>query len=1252
MRELGGYRLEKVLGSGGMGVVHRATPRSGGDPVALKILAAHACAGLARERFRREAEAAAALRHPNVVRVLDLGETPEGDLWLAMELLEGEDLGARLARGPLAADEAVRIGSAAAEGLAAAHAAGIVHRDVKPANVFECVDGTVRLLDFGLAVSIADAEATRLTAASTILGTPGYMAVEQVQGRRDEDPRTDVWGLGATLYHAASGRTPFAASSVMAELVRVVTDEPDELPASVPRWLREIILRALQKDRSARWQSMGELREALAGGLESEGRTASAPTIRAERSGETSGILTLWEEVRILSVLFVEDVGDLGAFEGAVRAHRGVPSALPGRRAAGVFGGQAWQGDEAERAVRAGLQVRAASAAARIGVATGRGVRARPGEVAGAVVEAARAALSPEGVGTDDETRRRIRGGFDLERDRVVAARPGRAVAGVRGLGGADTPLVDREGELSILLSTLRQVVEGPQSAGILLVGPAGIGKSRLLHELHVRLEEMAEPILYLVARGERHRTVQGWHAIAGALRLFLELPEGTAPDRARQTLLERCPSRPCAEFVGEILGATFPETPHLRTARSDPGVMHDRVVMALGDLVEDLTSRHAAVVLAVEDVHWADSPSIELVEVLLRRLEQRPFFAIGTARPELVAQLQEMRRIVLPGLSRQATRAIVRAVIGEDSSADRIHERAAGNPFFAEELAVALRQGRDPRELPTSVEGTVQARLDALPRRQKDLLRRASVLGRRFWMEALAAMGEGEPLSLLLRLQRRELVALEPRGRLAGVSEWRFRHALVQEVAYESLTEEQRVNLHRAAGQWLADRPDAPPMEVARHLEQGGEAAGALPHLLRAVEGAFREGDALLALEASGRALAQPIVRDEAFGLRAMRAEVLYFLGRGDEEACELEALASLASSRAQEILVHERRARYLQQRARYAEASQAVEAGLLLEPDSVALLVEDAFAKAHAGRPVEGFAPARRALELATGADDVVGRARALLALSFCHGTLGDVGAAMPLHHEVLLLYEDAGDPRNATLARMAIGYCSLLVGRYADAISELERSRDLSRAAGNRVGEGFALHNLGLAYARAGDVEAGLAAEIASFELAAATDHTRLGAYASWYRAQILFEAGRVAEAWDVLSDVLHRTEVAKGALACELGALSAAILSALGRRAEARDEAVRALALRDAAGGIGELEADLFLAAHDSGMEGALARGLESLMDRAGRISDPDVRRSFLEAVPAHARLLALARDSGLPGTPESRELLAAWNSRWP
>jgi tetratricopeptide (TPR) repeat protein len=785
---------------------------------------------------------------------------------------------------------------------------------------------------------------------------------------------------------------------------------------------------------------------------------------------------------------------------------------------------------------------------------------------------------------------------------------------------------VGREVESAQLDALLHKVIDESEAAGLVVIGPPGIGKSRLRRAL---VADLPSEVVYLEGRGEANRTFRGWHAVATALRLHLELPEGSAPAQAQAALLAAAPTRACAEFLGEIVGAEFPQTEHLETARADPAIMRDRIVMAFGDLVESLTER-AAVLLVIEDLHWADRPSLELCTTLLRRLERRPFFLLATARPELDLELPELGRLVLSGVSRQATRTLVESLLGDDAAAEAIHDRSGGNPYFVEELALALREGR--KDLPASVEAAVQARLDALGRREKDLLRRASVLGRRFWAEALVAMGESEPAVVLGRLRRRDLVTPEVRPRLAGTTEWRFRHAIVQEVAYSSLTAEQREGLHHVAGRWLAERPDASVAEVARHLETAGRADEAAPFWLRAAEAASRAGDAPLALEAAAKALDRPTEPGAAFRLRLLRAEVLTFLGRGADEAAEIEALASAARTDEERAIVHERRALHMRRRGRFAEAAEEIAKGLALARRSVPLLVGDAMLRSLAGRPVEALDPSRAALEAAHPRGQM--RGRALEAHAHCLVLVGDVGSSLPVFEEAVAIYDVVGDPRRSAGSRANLAYCQLLLGRYEEAEIALDAAREACRAAGNRVMEGYALHNLGLARARSGRVEEGLAAEAAAQGIAAETDQPRLGIGCRMYRAVILLEAGRPAEALETIDAVLETPEETLGNAAPELRTLRAAALLASSRAPEARREAERAMELREAAGGMEEFEAELALVAHAAGIDGALAAGLAALRTRADKISDPALRASFLERVPAHARLVAAARAAGI------------------
>ena len=209
MDEIGGWVIERLLGEGGIASVYLARGRGGRVPVALKVIVAARCTKEARARFVHEVRAVQKIRHPNVAPSSGSGRPGMG-LYLVMELLDGEDLDhGSCRRAPV---EAVRVGCAAAAALAAAHASGIVHRDVKPANVFLCSDGGVKVVDFGLAVRVHEvARRGSQGQPPIIVGTPGYMAVEQARGQHDEDVRTDVWGLGATPVHALVGRPPFEA---------------------------------------------------------------------------------------------------------------------------------------------------------------------------------------------------------------------------------------------------------------------------------------------------------------------------------------------------------------------------------------------------------------------------------------------------------------------------------------------------------------------------------------------------------------------------------------------------------------------------------------------------------------------------------------------------------------------------------------------------------------------------------------------------------------------------------------------------------------------------------------------------------------------------------------------------------------------------------------------------------------------------------------------------------------------------------
>src|SRR4051794_568348 len=272
-----------------MGEVYRAIDLNLKRSVAIKVLPPSVAADAERlARFQREAEVLAALNHTNIGAIYGLEKTPELTA-LVMELIEGDDLSQRIARGPIPLDEALPIAKQIADALEAAHEQGIIHRDLKPANIKVRTDGTVKVLDFGLAKAVAPqgASATSdamnsptitspgmMTGVGTILGTAAYMAPEQARGKM-VDRRADIWSFGVVVFEMLTGGRPFGGDNVSHTLALVMTKEPDwaAFSSSTPPALRRLVRRCLDKDPKRRLQAIGDARvliEDLISGVSSD----------------------------------------------------------------------------------------------------------------------------------------------------------------------------------------------------------------------------------------------------------------------------------------------------------------------------------------------------------------------------------------------------------------------------------------------------------------------------------------------------------------------------------------------------------------------------------------------------------------------------------------------------------------------------------------------------------------------------------------------------------------------------------------------------------------------------------------------------------------------------------------------------------------------------------------------------------------------------------------------------------------------
>ncbi len=267
------YELHAVLGEGAFGRVYRGRDRRLERPVAVKVIKPWWAEDSAWvERFQREAQLLARVSDPGIVQIFDIGHAEEGPYYVA-ELVEGESLAERLRRGPLAATEAQAVAEQLCRALASAHAQGVVHCDVKPANVLLGADGPVKVGDFGIARL---AEGTSQAPSATVAGTPRYMSPEQARGR-PTSPATDVYSAGVVLYEMLVGEPPFAHGSPVELGLRHLQDDPPPLPARVPSALREVVRRALAKDPADRYPDGAAMAAALRT-ADSPARTPAKPT--------------------------------------------------------------------------------------------------------------------------------------------------------------------------------------------------------------------------------------------------------------------------------------------------------------------------------------------------------------------------------------------------------------------------------------------------------------------------------------------------------------------------------------------------------------------------------------------------------------------------------------------------------------------------------------------------------------------------------------------------------------------------------------------------------------------------------------------------------------------------------------------------------------------------------------------------------------------------------------------------------------
>lgn len=876
--DCGRFEVIERVAQGGMGAVYRARDRSTDRTVAVKLIEGPPGDEESRRRFAREAALLATVRHPQIVEYIDHGTTTDGHPFLAMEWLEGEDLSHRLAREGLTSRQSLTVVKCIAEALVVAHAKGVVHRDIKPSNVFlrgGRYDDAV-LLDFGLARPAAQHTHTLGTRSGVIVGTPSYMAPEQARGLRQLTPAVDTYGLGCLLFRCLAGRPPFEAGEFLAVLTMILFgDAPDlrRVRPAVPEGICALVRHTLAKDPEQRPHDAAVLLAQLEPLL-------GLPELPPPSDADAEAAPSFGEGEQQLATVIVATPPESADGDNGLATLRGTLTGFGARGEKMADGslvasfhadGRSAATDQVAQAVRAAFTLRESWPNAAIAIATGRsevGQRRTLGDAVDRAVALLRdGGFASHGVVVDEVTAGLLRGRYQTEACAGPAG--GHLIRGsqtrpdeLRLLLGKPTPCVGREQELAMLDGVVHRCAEESESAAVIVLAPAGAGKSRLRHELLRRFATRGGELEVLVGCADVN--VQ---AVPYALFRDLLLPPsfglaGHDAAEQRRRLMDRTASTRdpvrVAMFLGELAGLRLPDEGVERVvlARQDPRRMSEEIACAVVELIEaQCAQRPTALIL--EDLHWADAQSLRLLGRVIRELRARPLAVVAFARPDLDEGLVDLwpgcTRVNLRALSKKASEQLARAILGEDASASEVHrivEHAAGNALYLEELIRAAAEGRSER-LPETVLAMLQSRIARLPPQVRRVLRACSVFGETVPQAGVAAVLGTEQVGAALTASLDALVEaeiLEPgrdlmEKRASRGSSYAFRHALMRDAAYTLLTDADRREAHRCAAQYFEELADCEPILLAEHYKSAGDQTRALTAYLRAGDAGKRIG-------------------------------------------------------------------------------------------------------------------------------------------------------------------------------------------------------------------------------------------------------------------------------------------------------------------------------------------------------------------------------------------------------------------------
>jgi len=765
----------------------------------------------------------------------------------------------------------------------------------------------------------------------------------------------------------------------------------------------------------------------------------------------------------------------------------------------------------------------------------------------------------PGGILITHDTYRHVRGVFDVAPQPPLAAqgkaepvqtylveraRPRAFRVETRGVEGVETRMIGRDAELKRLQDAFYMAVDEGELQMVTVTGEAGVGKSRLLYEFDVWSDLLAQRFYYFKGRVTQERQSLPYALLHDVIAyrfdirdtdplsvVWAKMEQGMAATKAEPDAEMR------AHLIGQLLGWNFANSPHVRAIAGDAQQLRDRALISLGDYLKELAARQPVLIL-LEDLHWADDASLDALNRLFGMLRESAVLVLCAARPALFERRPHWGEgqlfhslLTLSPLSKRDSRKLVDEILqkaGEVPAAlrDLVVSGAEGNPFYVEELVkMLIEEGvivtgaerwtvRAERlaelEVPPTLAGVLQARLDGLPAAERLVLQQASIVGRLFWDVVVARIGamagagealEAEALhSALMELRAREMIYRRETSAFEGAEEFLFKHATLREVTYEGVLKRVRQVYHGLVADWLIEAIDQAGGRaaehtglIAEHLERAGRQAEALEYLRRAGEEAAQRYANAEALQYLTRALAMApasglcyrllLVRERIYDLQTVRPAQAADLEEMERLAAELDATQPQeGNSRRAEVAL--RRVRYLQIVGETPAALLTAQAALGWARAAGDVVGE---AEAHlkwgqvlmsktdyaAGRPhlEEALALARdSAVPSGTRAREV--EANSLYALGFLTGHQGHAVESREYGNQALRAYREIGDRRGEIRVLNSLGADCSNRGDYVGDRTYYEQALGLCREIGDRWGESQVIGNLGYNCANLGE------------------------------------------------------------------------------------------------------------------------------------------------------------------------------------